>query len=268
MHIGIASTQVHYSRVFRAVSILRVRQRRGERVPYAFRNRALDRAKRKWRVRVQSLDLISCECNYIVILPPNPCIRLGRQSLIPIAFGLSSTLGYTVVSEMQRKIGNHDAAAPNSLQTRLSLMRTNSGTSALAQAAARLKIMRSAVRTREERRNAISRGRLSLRRRVSTMAWSGTVSMTTHVLPFPTGNRESFIITDCPCSTVGGLSVVRFPATVTLSAVQISVTRPSQLVTHDFNDDTGADTTSVCCMISAKPFYTAIHSAIFTVHTT
>jgi hypothetical protein len=69
-------------------------------------------------------------------------------------------------------------------------------------------------------------------------------------------------------STVGGLSVVRFPATVTLSAVQISVTRPSQLVTHDFNDDTGADTTSVCCMISAKPFYTAIHSAIFTVHNT
>jgi hypothetical protein len=58
-----------------------------------------------------------------------------------------------------------------------------------------------------------------------------------------------------PC-TVGGLSVVRFPATVTLSAVQISVTRPSQLVTHDFNDDTGTDTTSVCCMISAKPSYT------------
>jgi hypothetical protein len=57
-------------------------------------------------------------------------------------------------------------------------------------------------------------------------------------------------------STVGGLSVVRFPATVTLSAVQISVTRPSQLVTHDFNDDTGTDTTSVCCMISAKPSYT------------
>lgn len=36
---------------------------------------------------------------------------------------------------MQQRIGNHSAAAPNSLQTRLSLMRTNSGTSALAQAA-------------------------------------------------------------------------------------------------------------------------------------
>jgi Uncharacterised protein family (UPF0220) len=95
MDIGIAGTQVHYSRVSRAVSVLRVRQRRRKRVPYAFRSRALDRAKRKWRVRVQSLDLISCECNYIVILPPNPCIRLGCQSLIPIAFGLSSTLGYS-----------------------------------------------------------------------------------------------------------------------------------------------------------------------------
>jgi hypothetical protein len=95
MYIGTAGTQVHYSRVFRAVSVLRVRQRRRERVPYAFRSRALDRAKRKWRVRVQSLDLISCECNYIVILPPNPCIRLGRPSLIPIAFGLTSSLRYS-----------------------------------------------------------------------------------------------------------------------------------------------------------------------------
>ena len=58
MHIGITGTQVYHSRVSRAVSVLRVRQRRRERVPYAFRSRALDRAKRKWRVRVQSLDLI------------------------------------------------------------------------------------------------------------------------------------------------------------------------------------------------------------------
>ena len=67
VHIGVAGAQVYYSRVFRAVSVLRVRQRRRERVAYAFRNRALDRTKRKWRVRVPSLDLISCECNYIVI---------------------------------------------------------------------------------------------------------------------------------------------------------------------------------------------------------
>jgi hypothetical protein len=55
---------------------------------------------------------------------------------------------------MQVKIGNHATAPSNNLQTRLSLRRASSGTSSLPQAAARLKIMRSAVRTREERRNA------------------------------------------------------------------------------------------------------------------
>jgi hypothetical protein len=59
---------------------------------------------------------------------------------------------------MQQKIGNHGTAASNSLQTRLSLRRASSGTSSLPQAAARLKIMRSAVRTREERRNARQTG--------------------------------------------------------------------------------------------------------------
>lgn len=86
MHIGTAGAQVCYSRVSRAVSVLRVRQRRRERVPDAFRSRALDRAKRERRVRVQPLDLISYGCNYIVILPPNSCMPHGRQSLIPIAF--------------------------------------------------------------------------------------------------------------------------------------------------------------------------------------
>ena len=92
MHIGTASAQVRYSRVSRAVSVLRVCQRRRERVPDAFRSRALDRSKRERRVRIQSLDLISYGCNYIVILPPNPFMHRGHQSLIPIAFLFPSTL--------------------------------------------------------------------------------------------------------------------------------------------------------------------------------
>lgn len=95
VYIGIAGAQIRHSRVSRAVSVLRVRQRRRERVPYAFRSRALDRTKRKWRVRVQPLDLISCGCNYVVILHLNPCIRPGHQSLIPIAFGPPFTPGYS-----------------------------------------------------------------------------------------------------------------------------------------------------------------------------
>ena len=91
-HIGPAGAQVRYSRVSRAVSVLRVCQRRRERLPDAFRGRALDRSKRERRVRVQSLDLISYGCNYIVILPLNPCMHRGHQSLIPIAFLFPSTL--------------------------------------------------------------------------------------------------------------------------------------------------------------------------------
>jgi hypothetical protein len=52
MHVGAAGAQVRYSRVSRAIPVLRVCQRGRERVPDAFRNRALDRAKRERRVRV------------------------------------------------------------------------------------------------------------------------------------------------------------------------------------------------------------------------
>jgi hypothetical protein len=146
VHIGTTGTQVPYSWVSRAVSVLRVRQRRREHVPYAFRSRALDRAKRKWRVRVQSLDLISCECSYFVILPRNPCIRLGRGSLIPIAFGRSSTL-----VRCNRTL----ATTTPRLQTVFKPYESHMRYMKVGQAA-RLKIMRSAVRTREELRNAAS----------------------------------------------------------------------------------------------------------------
>jgi hypothetical protein len=57
LHIGIAGAQVRYSRVYRvhrAVPVLRVFQRRRERVPNTFRGRVPDRAKREPRVRVHS----------------------------------------------------------------------------------------------------------------------------------------------------------------------------------------------------------------------
>jgi len=48
--------------------------------------------------------------------------------------------------------------------------------------------------------------------------------------------------------------------------IRFSVARSTQLVTHDFNDDTGADTTNVSCMMGSESSYKCpIHSAIFIV---
>ena len=78
--IGVNGAQVHHSRVPRTVSVLRLRQRRGECLLHAFRSRALDRPKWEWRVRVQSLDIrfFFGGCEYTVVLLPDLCMRVGH----------------------------------------------------------------------------------------------------------------------------------------------------------------------------------------------
>ena len=59
-HAGFAGAQIRHGGISGPVPVLRLRERRAERVLDALRSSTLDRPKRKRRVRVQSCDLSLC----------------------------------------------------------------------------------------------------------------------------------------------------------------------------------------------------------------